>query len=68
MSFFIVALCSGFYPLCLINHHAMKMYRRVEVQLHALLTLPVDGSESSASYPSCFTPIGKAPATHPIGG
>jgi hypothetical protein len=35
----------------------MKMYRGVEVYLHAFLTLlALDGSEWSASCPRCFTP------------
>jgi hypothetical protein len=35
----------------------MKAYRRVEVQLHAFLTLTLDGGEWSASHPGCFIPI-----------
>jgi hypothetical protein len=34
--------------LGLIKHNAMKMYGRLEVQLHAFLTLVLDGGELSA--------------------
>jgi hypothetical protein len=40
--------------LCVIKHHTMT-YWAVEVQLHASLTLALDGCEWSASCPSCFT-------------
>jgi hypothetical protein len=33
----------------LIMHHAMMTYGRVEVELHAILTSPLDGREKSAS-------------------
>jgi hypothetical protein len=48
---------------CLTKHHAMKMYGRVEVQLHALLTSELDGGEWSASRYGRFYPC-----THWIGG
>jgi hypothetical protein len=35
---------------------------------HAFLTLSLDGSEWSASWPGHFTPRERAPATHWIGG
>jgi hypothetical protein len=38
----------------------MKTYEGVEVYLHALLTLIVDGGEWSASHAGCFTPEEKA--------
>jgi hypothetical protein len=40
----------------------------VEVQLHAFLTLALDGGEWSASHSSRFTPRERAPGTHWIGG
>jgi len=43
------------------KHHTMKTYWRVEVQLHAFLTLALDVGEWSASCPSCFTSRGKEP-------
>jgi len=33
--------------LCLTKHHAMKTYWEVEVELHAFLTLALDGSSLS---------------------
>jgi hypothetical protein len=33
--------------LCLIKHYVLKIYGRVEVQLHAFLTLTPDGDEWS---------------------
>jgi hypothetical protein len=41
--------------LCLTKHHAINMYWGVEVQLHALLPLVIDGNEWSASGPGRFT-------------
>jgi hypothetical protein len=52
----------------LIKHHPMKIYMRVEVQLHVLLTLALDGGEWSASCPGCFTPEKIVPSCHWIGG
>jgi hypothetical protein len=49
--------------LCLTRHHAVKAYGGVEVQLHVLLTLAVDGGEMSLSRPGQFTP-----GTHWTGG
>jgi hypothetical protein len=40
----------------------------VEIQLHAFLTSALDGGERSASRPGLFTPRGRAPDTHWIGG
>jgi hypothetical protein len=40
----------------------------VEVYLHSFLTSALDGDERSASRPGRFTPQGKAPGTHWIGG
>jgi len=40
----------------------------VEVQLHAFLTLALDGGKWSASVSGQFTPKVKAPSTHWIGG
>jgi len=40
----------------------------VEVQLHAFLTLAIDGGEWSASCPSCFTYGERASSIHWIGG
>jgi hypothetical protein len=34
----------------------MKTYMEVEVQLHTLLTLELEGDERSASYSSRFSP------------
>jgi len=40
----------------------------VEVELHAFLTLVLDGGKWSASCPGHFTPEERAPGTHWIGG
>jgi len=48
----------------LTEHHAMKGYWGVEVQLHTFLTLGIDGGTGSASCPSCFVPRERAPGTH----
>jgi len=40
----------------------------MEVQLYTFLTLALGGHEWSASCPSHFTPKGRAPGTHWIGG
>jgi hypothetical protein len=50
---------------CLIKPHAMMMYRRMEVQLHALLILALDESEWSASCHNHFTPC-KEPPQYPL--
>jgi hypothetical protein len=49
--------------LCLINHHALKTYGGLEVQLHA-----VDEGEWLLSRPGRFTPKERAPGTQWIGG
>jgi hypothetical protein len=41
----------------------MKMYRRVEVQLHAFLTSALDGGERSASRLGRFNPGESAPVS-----
>jgi hypothetical protein len=46
--------------LCLTEHHIMKAYWGVEVQLHEFLTAALDGGEWSASRPSRFTPMERA--------
>jgi len=40
----------------------------VEVLLHTFLTPALDGDEWSASHPGHFTPEGKKPHVHWIGG
>jgi hypothetical protein len=50
--------------LCLIKHHAMKMYGRVKIKLHALLTTALDGREWSASRLVPLPP-GKGPHEPP---
>jgi hypothetical protein len=42
--------------LVLIKHHAMHIYERVEVQLHAILTSALDGGQSLASHLGRFPP------------
>jgi hypothetical protein len=46
----------------------MKSYGGVEMQLHAFLTLVLDGGEWSASRPGRFTRRERASDTHWIGG
>jgi hypothetical protein len=58
-----LSLCSF-----LTEHHAMKVYWGVKVQLHAFLTSALDGGEWSASHHGRFTPRERAPGTHWIGG
>jgi hypothetical protein len=50
--------------LFLIKHHAIMTYGRAEIQLHAFLTSPLDGSEWSVPCTSCFIPPGKEPWYH----
>jgi hypothetical protein len=45
-------------------YHTVKKYEEVKVQLHAFLTLALDGDEWSASPPIHFTPREKDPGTH----
>jgi hypothetical protein len=54
--------------LCLSQHHAMKTYWGVELQLHAFLTSALGGGEWSDSRPGRFTPRERAPSSHWIGG
>jgi hypothetical protein len=42
-------------PLGLCKYHTIKTYRGMEIQLHAFLTMALDGCECSAS------PLGKEP-------
>jgi hypothetical protein len=42
----------------------MKAHWEVEVLLHSLLTLALDGGERSASHSGHFIPGEKAPSTH----
>jgi hypothetical protein len=64
----ISALCRGCVCLfALTEHHAMKAYWGVEVQLHAFLTLALDGGEWSAPRPVHFTPSESAPGRR-LGG
>jgi hypothetical protein len=51
-----------------IIQYAMKTYGLVEVQLHAFLTLALDGGEWSASRPSSFTSSEKAAGINWTGG
>jgi hypothetical protein len=46
----------------------MKVYGRVDVQIHIFLTSAVPGGESSASRPSRFNLGEKTHGTHWIGG
>jgi hypothetical protein len=46
----------------------MKAYWGVEAQLHAFLTLALDGGEWSASRPRPLYPRERAPRTHWIRG
>jgi hypothetical protein len=46
----------------------MKAYEGVDVQIHVFLTSVLVGDEWSASRPCHFTPGGRAPGTHWIGG
>jgi hypothetical protein len=46
----------------------MKVYGRVDVQIHILLTSALVKGEWSASYPGRFTPGERSPGTHWIGG
>jgi hypothetical protein len=56
------------FSLCFTKHHAIKTHEGVEVQIHALLTLELDGREWSVSRPGRFT-LGKGtPETHWTGG
>jgi hypothetical protein len=43
--------------LCLIKHHSVKMYRGLEVQLHAMLTSALYGGECSALRPGRSTQV-----------
>jgi hypothetical protein len=42
------------------EHHAMKVYWGMEVELHTLVTLTLDSGEWSASHPGHFTPREKS--------
>jgi hypothetical protein len=53
--------------LCLIKHHAKKMYEGVEVYLHTFLTLASHGYQWSALHLGYFTNRGRAICTHWIG-
>jgi hypothetical protein len=46
----------------------MKAYGGVDIQLHVFLTSALVGGEWSTSRPDRFTPGGKVPVTHWIGG
>jgi hypothetical protein len=46
----------------------MKAYGGVDVYIHTFLTSALAGGEWSASLPGRFTPGGRAPGTHWIGG
>jgi hypothetical protein len=50
--------------LCLIKHHAMKMYKGVEVWLRAFIISALDGRERTASHPGHFIPGERAPGTN----
>jgi hypothetical protein len=53
---------------CLTKHHATKTYGWMEIQLHAFLTLALDGDEWLASQPGRLNPRERAPGAHWIGG
>jgi hypothetical protein len=55
-------------PCASTQHHTMKAYWVVQVQLHVFLTSALDGGEWSASHPGCFTPRVRYPGTHWRGG
>jgi hypothetical protein len=54
--------------LCLIKHHSMKAYGRVDVWLHAFLTPTWGGGEWSASLPDLFASWGGKKVRILIGG
>jgi hypothetical protein len=54
----------GKLSLCLIKHHAIKTYWRMEIQLHAFLTWVLYGGEWSALRLGRFTPGGRTSGTH----
>jgi hypothetical protein len=54
--------------LLLTEHHTMKAYGGVKVQLHTFFDLALDGDEWSASRPGHFTLRERALGTHWIGG
>jgi hypothetical protein len=43
--------------LCLIKHHAMKAYGRMEEQLQTFFSLALHGGEWSASHPTHLTSV-----------
>jgi hypothetical protein len=45
--------------LCLIKHHAIKVYA-VEAEIHAFVTSALDGGTCSATRPGRFKPLGLA--------
>ena len=47
-----------------IKHHIIKMYRRVEIQLHAFLISALDGG--GQLHPLVTLPLGGQPDTHSI--
>jgi hypothetical protein len=50
--------------LSLNKHYAMKVYGRLDVQIHIFLTSALPGGKWSASRPGHFTPRKRAPSTH----
>ena len=42
--------------ICWIKYHTKKVYGKLEIQLHTLLSLALDGGEWSPKCPGCFTP------------
>jgi hypothetical protein len=54
----------GTFSLCLIKHHTMKSYEGVEVQIHVIFILGLDGGEWSASWPSHFTQGERTPGIY----